>query len=372
MENIAYIGMDVHKDTFNLCVLDGMFGEILGETRCVSDVKLVKKFVEKIAKNYGDKIKFKAGYEAGCLGYSLHNLLEKHGIDCDILAPTTMYSSSKNKVVKNDRLDAKMIALNLANNTYRPVYVPSEEDNTIKEYIRMMKNFKVALRKVKQQIKSFLLRHGFVYSGKSSWTMVHLKWLKDLKITGLLKETLEEYLLQYDVLTDKIERFSQRLEELSHEERYERTVAQLRCLKGIDTTAAMTIHVEISDFKRFPTAKSFTSYLGLTPSEHSSGEKVSRNGITKQGNSTVRSTLVECAHSLVKGTIGRKSKRVKARQKGQESKVIAYADKATERLQRKYHRMMYQGKPRNVAITAVARELACFIWGIETNKMIKK
>ena len=159
------------------------------------------------------------------------------------------------------------------------------------------------------------------------------------------------------------------MEELSHRDSYEEPIAALRCLKGIDTTAAMTIHVEIEDFTRFPTAKAFTAYLGLTPSEQSSGEKISRSAITKQGNSTVRSTLVECANALVKGVIGIKSKRVKARQKGQKCKVIAYADRAIERLQRKYHRMIYQGRPRNVAITAIARELACFIWGIETQKI---
>ncbi|PEO51836.1 transposase, partial [Bacillus toyonensis] len=104
----------------------------------------------------------------------------------------------------------------------------------------------------------------------------------------------------------------------------------------------------------------------LTPSESSSGEKINRSSITKQGNSTVRSRLLECANALVKGTIGLKSKRVKARQKGQRSDVISYADRAVERLQRKYHRMMYQGKPRNVAITAIARKLGCFIWGLET------
>ena len=142
-----------------------------------------------------------------------------------------------------------------------------------------------------------------------------------MKLTGLLKENLEEYLLQYDVLIGRVEHFSQRIEELSHERRYEKPVAQLRCLKEVDTTTAMTIYVEISDFTRFPNAKAFTAYLELTSSEHSSGEKVDRNGITKQGNTTVRSTLVECANALV---------------------------------------------TRNVAITAVARELACFIWGIET------
>ncbi|PEF60765.1 transposase, partial [Bacillus cereus] len=187
-----------------------------------------------------------------------------------------------------------------------------------------------------------------------------------------LNRFLDEYLLQYDVLVDKIERFSLRLEELSHSERYEEPVAKLRCLKGIDTIAAMTVHVEIADFTGFPMAKVFMAYVGLTPSESSSGEKISRSSITKQGNSTVRSTLVECANSLINGTIGLKSKRVKARQKGQQSEVISYADRTVERLQRKYHRMMYQGKPRNVAVTAIARELGCFIWGLEAGQINRK
>jgi len=110
---------------------------------------------------------------------------------------------------------------------YKPVYVPDEE------YIQMMKDFKISLRKIKQQVKAFLLRHGLVYDGKSSWMLANLKWLKGLKLTGLLKETLEEYLLQYDVLTGKIECFSQKIEELSHERRYEKPVAQLHCLKGV-------------------------------------------------------------------------------------------------------------------------------------------
>ncbi|MGM0110165.1 IS110 family transposase [Enterococcus sp. DIV0187] len=369
MQNIIYLGMDVHKETFNLCALHGFTGELLGETKCASDVSLVKKFIKKLKQRHGEDTKICAGYEAGCLGYSLYNQLKENGIDCEILAPTTMYSSSKNKVVKNDRFDAKMIALNLANGTYKSVYVPQEEDVEVKEYIRMLDDFKKALKKIKQQIKALVLRHGCKYPGKSSWTIAYMKWLKGLDFKGILKETLDEYLLQYDALSDKIERFVGRLEELSHRDSYEEPIAELRCLKGIDTSAAMTIHVEISDFSRFPTAKAFTAYLGLTPSEQSSGEKVSRSTITKQGNSTVRSTLIECANALVKGTIGIKSKRVKARQKGQKNDVITYSDRAVERLQRKYHRMIYQGRPRNVAITAVARELACFIWGIETQQM---
>ncbi|GEQ48423.1 IS110 family transposase [Tetragenococcus koreensis] len=369
MKSIIYIGMDVHKESYSLCALDDASGEILGRTRCAADVTLVEKFVTNVKKKSGGERAIQAGYEAGCLGYALRAQLVEKGIACDILAPTTMYSSAKNKRVKNDKMDAKMIALNLANGTYKSVYIPKKEDVEIKEYVRMLADFRAALTTVKQQIKALILRHGYRYEGKSSWTMAYMKWLRSLDLGDLLTETLEEYLLQYETLVDKIERFQARLETFSHQETYEQPVSQLKCFKGINTISAMTLQVEISDFTRFPNAKAFTSYLGLTPSEYSSGEKVNRNSITKQGNSTVRSTLVECAQALVKGKIGQKSKRVKQRQKGQASQVIAYADKAVERLQRKYHQMMYRGKPRNVVITAVARELACFIWGMETGNL---
>lgn len=128
----------------------------------------------------------------------------------------------------------------------------------------------------------------------------------------------------------------------------------------------MTLHAEISDFNRFPTANAFSSYCGLTPGEDSSGGKNKRLSITKQGNAVVRETLVECAQVLVRGTVGKKGKKVISKQKGQDVKVIDYADKAVIRLQKKYHRMILKGINRNIAITAIARELSCFVWGIET------
>ena len=157
-----------------------------------------------------------------------------------------------------------------------------------------------------------------------------------------------------------------RLEELSQKETYKEKIGQLRCIKGIDTTVAMTMHAETSDFDRSPTANAFASYCGLTPGEDSSSESYHRLGITKQGNSMIRTTLVEAAQVLVRGTIGKKGKKVKSKQKDQDVKVIDYADKAVIRLQKKYQRMIFRGVKINVAITAVARELACFVWGIET------
>ena len=369
MKSIVYIGMDVHKNSYSLCALHGLTGEILGETRIASDIKLVEKFIKNIKTKVEGEVSIKTGYEAGCLGYSLYNELKAKSIECDILAPTTMQKSTKNKVVKNDRMDARNIATNLANNTYKKVYVPCEEDVEVKEYIRMLDDFKCELKKVKQHMNAFTLRLGLNYPGKSKWTDTHIKWLKSIEISALYREILNEYLSEYDSLIERIERFNQRLTEMSQKETYKEKVGELRCFKGIDTTAAMTMHVEVSDFDRFPNAKAFCAYLGLTPGENSSGDKNNHTNITKQGNSTVRATMVECAQALVKGHIGVKSKRVKARQVGQDVRVIDYADRAVTRLQKKFHKMINRGVPRNKAVTAVARELACFVWGMETGNI---
>jgi len=360
--------MDVHKKSFNLCALEGTTGEILSETHCNAEAKNVAKFVSHVTEQMREECFVKVGYEAGCLGYALYHSLVGLGLHCDILAPTTMLRSAKNKVVKNDKLDARMIAQNLANGTYRAVHVPDSQDVETKEYIRMVQSRKKALKKIKQAIKALVLRHGYFYDGKSTWTLAYMKWLKSLKMTPILQETLSEYLIEYEALCDQIERFSTRVEQFSHEERYADAVAHLRTFKGIDTASAMTIQVEISDFNRFATAKAFCAYLGLTPSEQSSGGKVKLGGISKQGNSVVRTTLIECSRALVKSSVG-KSKALKARQVGQPSEIIAYADRGVERMKRKYHHMVYQGKAKNKAVIAIARELACFIWGMSTGKI---
>ena len=210
------------------------------------------------------------------------------------------------------------------------------------------------------------MRFSHQYPGKSKWIPAHIKWLKELELSDMYREILDEYLSQLEILSEKIERFKYRLEELSQNETYKEKIGQLRCIKGIDTIVAMTMHAETSDFDRFPTANAFASYCGLTPGEDSSGDSYHRVGITKQGNSIIRTTLVEAAQVLVRGIIGKKGKKVKSKQKDQDVKVIDYADKAVIRLQKKYHRMIFRGVKRNIAITAVARELACFVWGIET------
>lgn len=232
----------------------------------------------------------------------------------------------------------------------------------------MRQDHKIALKKVKQQILALCLRHNYQYSAtKNHWTQAHLQWLRSLKPDGLYQEILAEYLSSYDQLTDKLERLDRRIEELAAHPDYQEKVQHMSCFLGIKTQTALSTLVEVGDFKRFASAQHFASYLGLTPGEDSSGGDQNRLGITKAGNSHIRTLLIEAAQSYTRGQIGYKSKALKMRQNGNPTNIITYADKANERLRRKYYRMVLsQGKKANVAKTAVARELACFIWGMMT------
>lgn len=234
----------------------------------------------------------------------------------------------------------------------------------------MRTDHKLALKKIKQQILSFCLRHNLRYEGKSHWTVAHVSWLKSLKPEALYGEILKEYLLTFENLTDKIERLDKRIDELAAKEEYGKNVKKLSCFLGVQTQTALSSIVEVGDFKRFSSAEKFASYLGLVPGEDSSGDGQTRLGITKAGNAHVRRLLVEAAQSYGRGQIGHKSKALKARQQGNPPEVIAYADKANERLRRKYYKMVLsKGKKANVAKTAVARELACFMWGMMTGNI---
>ena len=368
--SIVYIGMDVHKENYTVCSYNIEEDEQRYVQKLAPDYKMVMKYIEQVRRHYPEGTEFECGYEAGCLGYTLYHQLTDHGVKCVILAPTTM-AVTNNKRVKTDKRDAGSIARCLAFHTYSAVHVPTAEDESVKEYIRMRDDQKKALKINKQQILAFVLRHGYRYEGgRNYWTMKHVAWLKRLELGGVLQESLDEYLVVYEYLTAKIGRLDQRIEELASEERYQAQVKKLICLLGVKTLTALAIIVEIGDFVRFGKAEKLAAYLGLVPGEDSSGEKRRRGGITKAGNTHVRRLLVESAQSYTRGTIGHKSKELKRRQNGNTTQVIAYADRANERLRRKFYRMTLKNKTnRNVAATAIARELACFMWGLMTDNI---
>ena len=368
----VYVGMDVHKETFSLCCYTNEKEKAEYPQQVVGHYSKVLNYIEAMRFHYGDDALFICGYEAGCLGFTLYHQLVNHGMKCVILAPTTMLQPKGKKRIKTDRRDAALIARCLAHHDYSPVHVPTEQDEQTREYIHMRDDHKLALKKVKQQILAFCLRHNYQFDGTASnWTKTHLRWLKTLKPEGLYQEILTEYLLTYDQLVNKIERLDKRIEELASGERYKENVAKLSCFIGIRTTTALAVLTEVGDFKRFANAQKFAAFLGLIPGEHTSSKDQNRLGITKAGNRRVRTLLVEAAQTIARGQVGAKSKALKARQEGNLPEVIAYADKANERLRRRYYRMvLHNHKNPNVAKTAIARELACFIWGMIMGQIV--
>ena len=375
MAIILYVGMDVHSTNFTLCTLTlkvntetGLAEEsISNQVQIEPDYKMILSYLSRIREIYNpEEVKFICGYEAGCLGYSLYHQLTQSGVDCKIMAPSTMPVSVSGQKKKTDRRDAERIAKCLAYNTYKPVFVPSGMDNQIKEYIRMRDDHKSALKRVKQQILALCMRNGISF-GKQYWTKAHLDWLKSLDIADFLRETLDEYLLTFMTLSEKVERMDRRIEEFAELPNYKEKVQRLSCLIGIKAHTAMATIVETGDFDRFASADKYAAYLGLVPIERSSGDKQCLSSISKAGNSHIRMLLTESAQCYSRGKVGYKSKVLKSRQKSNSPAVVAYADKANERLRRKYYHMIQHGKRGNVTITAIARELACFIWGLMTN-----
>lgn len=270
--------------------------------------------------------------------------------------------------IKTDKRDAHLIAQCLCYGGYHPVYIPTGEDDAVKEYLRMRDDHKMALKILKQQINAFVLRHGHTYDG-TKWTIRHVAWLKKLELDPMYRETLNEYLASYEEQETNIERYDKRIEEIAAEVRYQENAKKLGCFLGIRTHTALSLIVETGDFKRFAKGNTYAAFLGLAPGERSSSTNVNRLGISKAGNSHLRCLLIEAARGICKGTIGHKSKELRSRQIGQSAEVIAYADKANTRLRSKYYKMIRHGKKKNVAVAAVARELACFIWGMMTDNI---
>ena len=372
MYRIIKIGLDVHSTNYTICALEPVIGEedrVLATAQVAPDYREILLFIDGLKQKLGadNDYDIVCGYEAGCLGYSLYNQLTKAGVKCVILAPTTMMTQ-QGKRVKTDARDAKVIAQCLASGTYHKVYVPTEEDNSVKEYLRMRDDHKLALKKIKQQTNALCFRYGYHYEG-SKWTGKHMTWLKKLELPALVRETLDEYLASYSEYIAKIERYDARIEEISAQVKYQEKVKRLSCFLGIKTHTALSLIVETGDFNRFAKGNTYAAFLGLTPGESSSGNHIIRTGISKTGNVHLRTLLIEASKGICKGAIGQKSKELRSRQLGNSAEVIAYADKGNVRLRSRYYRYIRLGKKKNVAVAAVARELACFVWGMMTDNI---
>jgi transposase len=364
-----YIGLDVHKDSVLMAVLDDRKvrptdkadSDVIGVTEIpTNSPKLVKTI-----KQYQKQGKIFVAYEAGCLGFDVYHFLEKQGIACEIIPANTVFRPGNEKKIKTDRRDAVLIARMLKRGEARGIHIPSREEEAVRDYIRGRGDLVDDLTRTKQRIQKFLLRHGYRYESERYWTALHIKWMRGLEFEKVLeKERFEQYLSHLEGLTDRIKRMEKRIEEVAKQDEYREKVQKLRAFRGIDYLTALALVCETGDFRRFPSAGAFMSYLGLVPSEHSSGSRRNQGRITKAGNTHIRKLLTESAWHYPRQV--KVSKGLAERRVGASEVVIGRADKAMRELHDKYYTMIHQKKNACVAITAVSRQLAGYIWGVMT------
>lgn len=357
MESVLYVGMDVDKEKIAIAVLRGREGHPETEGVIRNEGGAIRRFFERL-KLAGDLV---TCYEAGCMGFWLYRELTQMGVQCVVAAPSQIPHRPGDRV-KTDRRDALILARALRNGDISAVRVPSREDEAVRDYLRMLEDMKADLRKAKQRLLSFLLRRRIRYEVGRTWTQQHRAWLQALKLEEPLEElTLSEYRCQVDELEEKIRRIKAGVEEIACQKSYSERAARLKAFKGVDTLIALSLLCEIGDFRRFPGADQFMAFLGLVPSERSSGSKRRLGGITKAGNSHLRKLLVEAAWAY--RSYHPNSIRLMKRREGLAPSLVGYANRAGRRLNKKFHRLVFRGKASQTAVTAVARELSGFLWG---------
>jgi len=358
MKSVFYVGMDVHKESVRIAVLKGTEKQTVYEATVKNDIPKITKIVS----GYKAKGNVVAGYEAGCMGYTLQRSLAAASVDCRVIPPNRIERLGSQRI-KTDTRDAILIARMLKNHEGESIYVPTTDDESARDLLRCREDLRIELHKAKQQLQKMLLRSGFIYDGeKKLWTKAHREWMAKLKFRHeLQKETVTQYYCHIVEIENRIVRIDAKAIEVAESEVYRERVSYLRCFKGIDYITALAFVCEIGDFRRFGSAASFMAYLGLVPSEQSSGPKRRQGGITKTGNTHLRRLLVESSwHYRYRGSA---SAALQARRSGVDENIITYADKALHRLQSKFAHLLFKGKSSKTAVTAVARELAGFIWG---------
>ena len=358
MESVSYVGMDVHKETIDMVVMDAGSQESVLEKRIHSDMRSIVRFFEKVGAT-GPVV---AGYEAGCMGFDPQRKLSAMGVECVVIAPGLIPRKPGDRV-KTDRRDARIMAKLLKNGEAETVHVPEPADEAVRDYIRARDDLRRERMRYRQRLGHLLLRHGYTYGEGGHWTMRHRKWLRSLKVEEpTLRETIEIYLNCIEEVETRLLQMDERIVEIGEGERYALRAGKLRSFKGIEWLTALAFICEIGDFRRFATAEQFMGFLGMVPSERSSGQKRRQGSITKTGNSHLRRLLVEAAWHY--RSYRPPSKILSQRRRGQCQADIAHADRAARRLPKKFHRLILRGKPSQVAVTAVARELAGFIWAV--------
>jgi transposase len=355
-----FIGMDVHKDTIAVAYIAQDHGAevtylgTIGTRQCDID-QLVRKMQAK-AKH------LIFVYEAGPCGYWLYRYLRKKDYDCWVVAPSLIPKKAGDRV-KTDRRDAIQLARLARSGDLTLVYVPKVEDEAIRDLTRAREDALSDLKDAKLRLKAFLLRHDIRYAGQATWNAAHLRWLSEVvSPTPAQQIVFQEYVRAVTEHTERLQRLDEELQERVKAWRLNPVVEALQALRGIQFTVAVTTVAEIGDLTRFDTPRELMKFLGLIPSEYSSGERRRQGTITKAGNSHARRVLVEGAWAY--RYPAKVSRHLQLRLEKQPKAIQDISWKAQVRLCKRYRQLIARGKHANQVVVAIARELVGFMWAI--------
>jgi len=353
-----FVGLDVHKESISIAVAEAgrAAGRLLGQIPHDTS-KLLRKLGA-----IGEASEVHVVYEAGPTGYGLQRDLVRHGYACEVIAPSLIPKRGGDRV-KTDQRDSLRLAELSRAGELTAIWIPDTVDESIRDLARAREDAINARRQVRHQLRGFLLRHSIRYSGKTAWTKTFYRWLGTLSFPERSSQmAFTEYLLAIEAGDKRVERLSVALEEAIAGWRFEPVVKALCALRGIDMVSAIGLVAEIGDIGRFDHPRKLMGYLGLVPSEHSSGDKVNRGSITKCGNSHARRLLTEASWNYrFKARIGYRAQR---RQEELSTTIRDIAWKAQLRLTTRFAKLTARGVNANKVCIAVARELAGFVWAI--------
>ena len=359
MTQHTFIGLDVHARSVRAAVLDGASGEVRSCAAPVTATELVPWL-----RAQGESIS--VAYEAGPTGFVLARACAAAQIPC-LVAAASRIARAPGERVKTDRRDARKLAELGRAGLLTVVRPPTEDEEAVRDLCRGRDDARLDLLRARHRLGKFLMRHGRAFgTGKQgAWSQAHRWWLGQQTFERMAERVMfEDYLLAVEQTEARRRSLELHLEEVAREPRYAEAVGWLRCFQGIDTITAITLLAELHDFRRFRSPSQLMAYLGLVPSEYSSGTHQHRGAITRTGNRHVRRLLVEAAwHYRHKPRVGIK---LAQRRHGQPVNVIALADRAQLRLCRRYRRMERQGKHPTKIVVAVARELVGYLWAALT------
>jgi transposase len=360
MSNVRFIGLDVHAETIAVAV-----AEPDGEVRSLGVIPNRPESIQKLVKQLGPPQQLRVCYEAGPTGYVVYWQLTALGVACAVMAPTLVPVKSGDRV-KTDRRDALKLARSHRAGDLTPVWVPDAAHEALRDLVRAREAAKKDQLRARHRLGKFLLRHGRrPPTTMKGWTQQRLAWIKTVHFEHPAQEaTRLDYLHEVEHMAERIQRLERAIDEAvkTAPARMRAVIDALQALRGVALVTAVTITAEVGELSRFATPRQLMGYSGTVSSEHSSGARIRRGGITKTGNSHLRRVVIEAAWAYrYRPAVGAG---LRKRQAALSPEVTAIAWKAQHRLHARYRHLSAQGKCPQQAMTAIGRELLGFIWAI--------